>query len=75
MRNEINDFIYLAYSDGSLSYETIFCSVGRHCFDFLNGWRFYDADSALASGMVSDEFGIWWDINELKEFVEALENQ
>ena len=75
IRSEINDFIYLAFSDNLISYETIFCTTGRHSFDFLNGWKFMDLDSAHASQMTCDDYGIWWDVEGLKEFVEELESK
>jgi hypothetical protein len=54
-------------------YETIFCITGRHSFDFLNGWKFMDIDAVELSEMKPDEYGIWWDVKGLKEFIEELE--
>ena len=73
IRRDINDFMYLAYSDGLTEYETIFCVTGRHSFDFLNGWRFMDSGAILLSEMTADNYGIWWDVKGLKEFIKELE--
>lgn len=73
IRRDINEFMYLAYSDGLISYETMFCTTGRHSFDFLNGWRFLDSESSQVSEMTADKYGIWWDIQGLKDFIKELE--